>query len=118
MIDPKLVLERIRGARKQRNYTIAQFAEKLNMSASAYTKLENGQTALTIDRINEIAALLAIDFTALILPENASDFSIILGQLNERMTQVERILHVIVSDVNTLKNEAKHGGIVRNKESV
>jgi transcriptional regulator with XRE-family HTH domain len=105
MINPKLVRERIRDVRKQQNYTIAQFAEKLNMSVSAYTKLESGQTALTIERMNEIASFLALDSELLLgLPETSPQEPVTLGQFNEQMRKIETMLSVIVKEVHLLKN--------------
>jgi transcriptional regulator with XRE-family HTH domain len=75
------------------------------MSASAYTKLESGQTALTIERMNEIASFLALDSELLLgLPEASPQEPVTLGQFNEQMRKVETMLSVIVKEVHLLKN--------------
>jgi transcriptional regulator with XRE-family HTH domain len=75
------------------------------MSVSAYSKLESGQTALTIERMNEIASFLALDSELLLgLPETSPQEPVTLGQFNEQMRKVETMLSVIVKEVHLLKN--------------
>ena len=45
-------------------------AKKLNMSQSAYAKLENGITKLDIDRLVDIAKILEVDIQDLLNVEN------------------------------------------------
>jgi len=45
-------------------------AKKLNMSQSAYAKLENGITKLDIDRLVDIAKILEVDIQDLLNAEN------------------------------------------------
>jgi transcriptional regulator with XRE-family HTH domain len=105
MIDPKLVLRRIRNARKKQNYTIAQFAEKLNISCSAYAKLENGETALTIDRLNEIATILVIDTKDLLDMEKEEKELITKEEFKQEIDKLGSMLYVIVKEVNILKKK-------------
>jgi transcriptional regulator with XRE-family HTH domain len=108
MINPELILERVRQLRKQRNYTREQFAQKLNMSASAYSKIESGQTALTIERLNEIATALGVEGKVLFFEEGeeippVQEF-VTVQQFNERMGKIENMRYVIVKEVNMLKH--------------
>jgi len=53
----KLIGERLKGLRKERNLTQEQMSEMLNLSTSAYCKMEYGQTDLTLTRLNQIAEI-------------------------------------------------------------
>lgn len=108
MINPKLILERIRQLRKQRNYTVEQFAEILQISSSAYSKIESGQTTLTIDRINEVATALGVEGKVLFFEEEEmppiQEF-VTVQQFNKRMGKIENMLYIIVKEVNMLKHK-------------
>lgn len=54
----KLVGERLQLLRLERNLTQEQMSEKLNLSTSAYCKIEYGETDLTLTRLNKIADIL------------------------------------------------------------
>ena len=52
---------KLKSIRKEKNYTQGIVAEKLGISLRAYTKIENGETQLTIDRLGEIIEILHIN---------------------------------------------------------
>ena len=52
---------KLKSIRKEKNYTQGFVAEKLGISLRAYTKIENGETQLTIDRLGEIIEILHIN---------------------------------------------------------
>lgn len=52
--------EKIRRLRKQKNYTQSDMAEQLNITQRAYSKIENNEVQLKIDRLEEIARLLNV----------------------------------------------------------
>jgi len=52
---------KLKSIRKEKNYTQGFVAEKLGISLRAYTKIENGETQLTIDRLGEIIEILQIN---------------------------------------------------------
>ena len=54
----KLVGQRLQLLRLERNLTQDQMSEKLNLSTSAYCKIEYGETDLTLTRLNKIADIL------------------------------------------------------------
>lgn len=51
---------KLKSIRKEKNYTQGFVAEKLGISLRAYTKIENGETQLTIDRLGEIIEILNV----------------------------------------------------------
>ena len=50
--------ERIKHLREQRNYSQEYLASKLNISQRAYSKMETGQTKLSVDSLFKIAETL------------------------------------------------------------
>lgn len=61
----KIVGQRLQLIRLEKNLTQEQMSEKLNLSTSAYCKIEYGETDLTLTRLNRIAEVLEISATDL-----------------------------------------------------
>lgn len=54
----KIVGHRLQMLRMEKNLTQEQMGDKLNLSTSAYCKIEYGETDLTLTRLNKIADVL------------------------------------------------------------
>ena len=52
---------KIKQIRELKNFTQEYVAGKLNLSTRAYSKIETGETQLTINRLNEISKVLGIE---------------------------------------------------------
>lgn len=52
---------KIKQIRELKNFTQEYMAQKLNLSTRAYSKIETGETQLTINRLNEISQVLGMD---------------------------------------------------------
>lgn len=52
------VLANIQDARKTKGFTLENMADELNISHSAYRKIENNQSKLTVERLMQIAVIL------------------------------------------------------------
>jgi transcriptional regulator with XRE-family HTH domain len=52
---------KIKNLRELRNFTQDYMAKELGLSTRAYSKIESGETQLTINRLNEIATILNAD---------------------------------------------------------
>lgn len=52
---------KIKQIRELKNFTQEYVAQKLGLSTRAYSKIETGETQLTINRLNEISTVLGID---------------------------------------------------------
>jgi len=61
---------RIRKIREFRNYTQTHLAEKLNISQNAYSKIENGTSKLTTDRLEEVAKVLDVPVESILNNES------------------------------------------------
>ncbi|WP_224751106.1 helix-turn-helix domain-containing protein [Mucilaginibacter pankratovii] len=68
MFNGKLLAMTIRSRRLQLNYTQEYIAYKLNMSQNAYSKLELGYTAVTIERLVELCDALEMDVYDMLKP--------------------------------------------------
>lgn len=52
---------KIKQIRELKNFTQEHVATQLGLTTRAYSKIEAGETQLTINRLNEISAILGID---------------------------------------------------------
>jgi transcriptional regulator with XRE-family HTH domain len=52
---------KIKQLRELKNFTQEYIAQQLDLSTRAYSKIESGETQLTINRLNEISKILEID---------------------------------------------------------
>ncbi|RWY48131.1 helix-turn-helix domain-containing protein [Mucilaginibacter gilvus] len=68
MFNGKLLAMTIRSRRLKLNYTQEYIAYKLNMSQNAYSKLELGYTAVTIERFVELCNALEVDVYDMLKP--------------------------------------------------
>lgn len=58
--------EKIREQRENLNWSQEQMAEKLNLTANGYAKIERSETKLYLDRLEQIAQVFNIDITELL----------------------------------------------------
>ena len=58
IVDPRL---KIRQVRELKNFTQDYIASQLDMSTRAYSKIETGETQLTVNRLNEISEILEVN---------------------------------------------------------
>jgi len=59
------VYEKIRFLRESKNWSQEEMAEKLNMSLSGYSKIERGDTKVSIPKLKKIAEILDIELVEL-----------------------------------------------------
>ena len=62
----RAIAANIRNKREYRNYTQEYLAAKLDISQNAYSKIELGYTKITVERLFQIAEVLAFEVTELI----------------------------------------------------
>lgn len=68
--------DNIKKFRELKNITREQMASDLNMSLSGYSKIERGDTDLTISKIERIAEVLGIDIAQLLSFDASQIFNI------------------------------------------
>lgn len=74
MISAEQITENIRKIRVSKEISSEFMAEKLNISISAYSKLENKHTQLTIDRLLTICSILQVSLFEMVDGEKKSVF--------------------------------------------
>lgn len=58
--------DKIRILREMKNWTQEEMAEKMQMSKSGYSKIERGQSKMTTEKLEQIAAIFDVDVTELL----------------------------------------------------
>ncbi|WP_038311864.1 helix-turn-helix domain-containing protein, partial [Kingella kingae] len=66
--------EKIRLARELNQWSQEEMAEKLEMSANGYAKIERGQTNINIEKLKQIAQIFNIDMVNLIAKQDKTFF--------------------------------------------
>lgn len=56
-----LIEEKIKSIRELKNYTQGYMAEELGITQAAYSKIESGQTKLTMNKVADIASVFEMD---------------------------------------------------------
>lgn len=75
------IFEKIRTMREIRKWSQEYMAEQLNISTNGYSKIERGETQLTIARLQQIANILDID-PAELIQEHDSGLVLQIGDNN------------------------------------
>lgn len=83
----KTIGQRLQLLRLERNLTQEQMGEKLNLSTSAYCKIEYGETDLTLMRLNRIAEILEMSAVELFIKINGN------VELNCRPNDIDHLLY-------------------------
>jgi len=81
----KIAGQQLQLLRLEKNLTQEQMSEKLNLSTSAYCKIEYGETDLTLTRLDKIAKVLGI--SALSQPHRQKHESEYRQQLQKQQQQ-------------------------------
>lgn len=103
-------ITKLRLLREAKNWNQEQVAEKLGVSQNAYSKIESGQTRLTVDRVNELAVIFEVDPEYLInndLPfvnnNNGTHSKAIINPHNYYETQKELVEELLKSKDDQIK---------------
>ena len=105
--------------RKERRLSQDQVARRLNMTQSAYGKLERGQTRLTTDRIYQLAEIFRVDPNEILHPKNGNKVN-----HSNAGTQVIEIYDLERSLIAIFKNQvetlvlSKYSDIVINYDGI
>ena len=75
MIVPNKVAERIKKVREGKNYSQTYLAERLGISQKAYSKIENGETKLSVDHLLKISEVLEVSVNELLSAESLSIYN-------------------------------------------
>lgn len=79
--------EKIRLIREMRKLSQENLAEALDISINAYSKIERGETRLTLPRLNQIATILEVDAT-IFLHDDEPNLVLSIGEHNPHGTNI------------------------------
>jgi transcriptional regulator with XRE-family HTH domain len=108
---------KIKQIRELKNITQEHVANELGLSIRAYSKIETGETQLTINRLNEISRILGIDPIEVLGFDDKKVFNINHSQGNNGINyinlpekliqQYEKTIQVLEDEVTLLKSILK-----------
>lgn len=113
------IQDNIRYARENHNLTQEEMAERLNMTASGYAKIERGMTQLKFDKLEKIAQIFNMDIVELLelgdsgdvviqLPNNSGDnatANYFLNANEKLVSEIEKLNTQIEYQSNLLKSK-------------
>ena len=79
--------EKIRLIREIKQWSQEHMAEKLEMSANGYAKIERGETKLTLPRLQKIADIFEMDLNEL-AQENGQSLMVVIGENSTYCTNI------------------------------
>jgi transcriptional regulator with XRE-family HTH domain len=117
-MDIPNIAERIKKIREKRNFSQTFLAQELGISQKAYSKLENGDTKITIDYLFKIANALDVTVNELLNAESFNIYNnyhthngegiVINKQLSEKTVELyEKLIKAKDSEIELLKKLAE-----------
>lgn len=105
---------RIRDFRKQKGISQADMAAELDISITAFSKIERGITNLSISRLEDIATILNIPIVALLFDEDTNSYNTsphngeyLDMSLEKELTYTKELLKAKEEIIELLKNKLK-----------
>lgn len=98
----KIVGQRLQLLRMEKNLTQEQMGEQLNLSTSAYCKIEYGETDLTLTRLNKIANILNMSAAELFSKIDGNIYFTNSRSINVGISQDYSNIHTDSSDLREL----------------
>ena len=69
--------EKLKAIRMCKNWSQEEMAEKLGYSVNGYAKIERGETAIKVEKLNQIAEILGVELQQLLNLNDRNIFNII-----------------------------------------
>jgi transcriptional regulator with XRE-family HTH domain len=108
---------KIKQVRELKNFTQEYVASQLGLTTRAYSKIESGETQLTINRLNEISKILEVDPVEVLGFDDKQVFNnckqegnIGINHINvpeKLIQQYEKTIHILEDEVTLLKSLLK-----------
>lgn len=101
--------ERIRTLRKAKNYTAEDLADKLEISVSAYYRIERNEVTIDLPILEKIVNVLGISFAdffdedAILSNEQLVDF---MGNITNTLRKVDSNMEIMLKEVLRLRRMA------------
>lgn len=99
------VNEKIRFLRERQSWSQEEMAYRLNMSTNGYSKIERGETRLTIPKLEEISEVFGIDVLELM---SLGESNIVFFQESDHNFNIVNASSELASEVRNLKQTIAH----------
>ncbi len=115
--------EKLKAIRMCKNWSQEEMAEKLGYSVNGYAKIERGETAIKVEKLNQIAEILGVELQQLLNLNDRNIFNIIDnsppqgGSCNIYLTETQCVhelekAHLLLrerdKEIGYLKQEIEH----------
>ena len=111
------VIERIKVLRTERKFTQAYMADELGITSGAYSNIERGATPVTLNRLSEIAKILKVEISEIIVDDKMKSNNISDPLKNYGFAtkgDIEELMHIIKQLQNEVE-KIKNGKVVVKK---
>jgi transcriptional regulator with XRE-family HTH domain len=109
---------KIKQIRELKNFTQDYVAQKLGLSTRAYSKIETGETQLTINRLNEISAILEVQPMEVLVFDDKKIFNFYnSSDINnvKNMNMPEKLIQQYEETIQSLKEQIQLLKLLQNK---
>jgi transcriptional regulator with XRE-family HTH domain len=109
---------KIKQIRELKNFTQEHMAQQLGLSTRAYSKIETGETQLTINRLNEISAILGVQPMEVLGFDNKKVFNFYnSNDINnvKNMNMPEKLIQQYEETIQSLKEQIQLLKLLQNK---
>lgn len=99
---------KIKQLRELKNFTQEYMAQQLGLSTRAYSKIETGETQLTVNRLNEISKILGITPVEVLGFDDKNIFNIHHSTGNNGLNYInlpEKLIEQYEETIQSLKNQ-------------
>ena len=104
-IDYKLIGERIRHERKNKNMTQELLAEKLNVSIGYVSQVERGITKISLDLLGAISTILDCDVASLISESAVHSNDYMMTEMIEAINKLDNKKRKYIFEIIKITNE-------------
>lgn len=101
-LDYKIIGERIRKSRAERNLTQEILAEKLNVSVTYISRIECGTTHLNLARLSEICSILNIEEGSILNGTSTDAKNYLYDEFNELLNDCPKETRKLIYDIAKL----------------
>lgn len=101
-LDYKIIGERIRKSRAEKNLTQEILAEKLNVSVTYISRIECGTTHINLARLSEICSILNIEEGSILNGTSTDAKSYLYDEFNELLNDCPKETRKLIYDIAKL----------------
>ena len=101
----KTILENLRKSRESKNISQDNVAIHLNVTQSAYAKLEICKNKISLKKLIEVSEILEIDFLQLLFPKNIIPAHLTLETIGEYIEKLENDNRNLLKNNLEIKNK-------------